>query len=275
MPLDLPKAIILGILQALTEFLPVSSSGHLALMQHWLELDPDSPEMLLFDVCVHVGTLVAVLLVFFQPIRIYARTLLSEVRGTRVGRPFAVRLAVMAALATAATAAVGLPFKDEFKAMFARPRVVAACLILTGSLLLATAITRRGRRGWRRLTWWGGLAVGVAQGLALLPGLSRSGSTICMATFFGLNRRWAAQFSFLIAAPAIAGAALFEFLDVWRLEPSELAAISWLAIAVGTLISVALGYVALKLLLVVVRRARLHYFAWYCWALAGAVLYFG
>ncbi|RJP41650.1 MAG: undecaprenyl-diphosphate phosphatase [Phycisphaerales bacterium] len=275
MPLDLPKAVILGILQALTEFLPVSSSGHLALMQHWLKLDPDSPEMLLFDVCVHLGTLVAVILVFLRPIREFVKTLVSELRGERVGRPFAVQLAFIAILASAGTAAIGLPFQHQFERMFARPRVVAACLVVTGLLLITTAVAPRGRRGWRRFTMWGGLAVGLAQGLAILPGISRSGSTICVATFVGLKRRWAAQFSFLIAAPAIAGAAVLKIRDASQLAPSELATISWTAIAAGTLISVALGYVALKLLLAVVRRARLHYFAWYCWALAAAVLFFG
>ena len=270
--LGFSNAFLLGIVQGLTEFLPVSSSGHLALAQRWLDLDPDSPTMLLFDVCAHVGTLVAIMIVFAKPAGRFLRRLLRELGKARPKRRYALRIVGLCVAASVPTAAIGLGFKDKLEASFDNPTVIGICLIVTGVLLAATAFAPRARRGWGRFGVFRAAIVGFAQGLAILPGLSRSGATICMATLLGLRRRWAGEFSFLIATPAILGAAALKFRDTTMLPESALAAVPWGPVIVGAGVSFLVGVVALKLLLGIVRRAKLHYFAFYCWILAACVL---
>lgn len=264
--LDYVTAALLGALQGLTEFLPISSSAHLALTQRWFDLDPNSPPMLLFDVLVHLGTLVAVIIVFCKPALRFFRRLYGEATGTAKGKPCAWWIALLAIAATIPTAVIGLLFQERFEAAFDSPKTIGTCLIVTGFLLIALLKVPRGRRGWRSLRWWEGALIGLAQAMAILPGISRSGSTICMASYFGWRRRWAAEFSFLIAAPAIAGGALLKIKDTFELSPGALEAITWGPILLGSAVSLVVGIFALMLLLGAVRRARLHYFAYYCWA---------
>ena len=266
------EAILLGVIQGLTELLPISSSGHLALTQRWLELQPDSPEMLLFDILVHFGTLLAVFVVFARPARRFTRRLVRECHSSLTGRRNGLRIVVLAVAATIPTAVIGLTFKDSFEAAFARPISIAICLIITGCMLAALAKVRRGRRGWAKYRWWEAGLIGVAQALAILPGISRSGSTICMGAYMGWRRRWAAEFSFLIAVPAIAGGTLLKVLDTLALPTEELARIPWGPLVVGGIVSLLVGVIALTLLLAAVRRAKLHYFAPYCWIVGVVVL---
>lgn len=259
------QAILLGIVQGLTEFLPISSSGHLAILQRWLSLDAGGSEMLLFDVVVHVGTLGAVLFVFRSAIRLFLRRLRREAQPTWTKPRPAWRFLCLGAVAVVLTAVIGLAFKDSFQAAFSSLRTVGVCLLVTGFMLAATMKTSRGRRGWGQLRLWQAILVGIVQGLAILPGISRSGATICLATYCGWRRRWAAEFSFLIAVPAILGATLIQVRDTMHLPVEPLNAIAWGPILVGGSVSLLVGIVALKLLLHVVRRGRLHYFAIYCW----------
>ena len=270
--LDYLKAILLGVLQGLTEFLPISSSGHLAITQARLGLNPDSPTMLLMDVMMHVGTLLAVLLVFARPGKRFFSRLLAESTGDWRRPRYAWRIALLAIAASIPTAAIGLAFKDTFEAAFGKPEWIGFSLMVTGACLAALVIVPRGRRGWKDFAWWQAALVGIAQGLAILPGISRSGITICVASYCGLRRRWTAEFSFLIAVPAIAGATLLKLKDTYE-QPSEvLRAVPWMPILVGSAVSLVVGVVALLLLLGAVRRAKLHYFALYCWALGAAML---
>ncbi len=264
-------AILLGVIQGFTEFLPISSSGHLALTQRWLDLQPDSPEMLLFDILVHLGTLIAVFVVFARPVVRFARRLVRECSPSWARRRHGLGIVVLAVAATIPTAVIGLTFKDSFEAAFAEPVSIAICLIVTGCMLAVLAKVRRGRRGWAEYRWWEAGLIGVAQALAILPGISRSGSTICMGAYMGWRRRWAAEFSFLIAVPAIAGGTLLKVLDTLALPTEELARIPWGPATVGSSASLLVGVLALKLLLSAVRRAKLHYFAPYCWVVGAAV----
>lgn len=266
------EAILLGVIQGLTEFLPISSSGHLALTQRWLDLQPDSPVMLLFDILAHVGTLIAVFVVFAMPARRFARRLFRECSSSWTGRRHGWRIVTLAVIATIPTGVIGLAFKGSFEAAFGSAVSIAICLIITGSLLAVLAKVRRGRRGWAKFGWWEAGLIGVAQALAILPGISRSGSTICAAAYLGWRRRWTAEFSFLIAVPAIAGGTLLKVVDTLALPPEEFARIPWGPVAIGSIVSLLVGVLALKLLLGVVRRAKLHYFAPYCWAVGAAVL---
>lgn len=264
--------MLLGILQGATEFLPISSSGHLAILQRYLGYVPDSPEMLLFDVFVHLATLAAVAYVFAGSIRGFVSRLICESRPSWSGRRDAWRIVCLMIAAIIPTGVIGLAFRGSFEAAFDRPRVIGTCLLITGGLLALTLVRRRQSRGWRRFYWWQAALVGFAQAGAILPGISRSGATICVATFFGLRRRWCAEFSFLIAAPAIAGGTLLMVLDVLALPSERFAAISWGPIIVGSAVSLVMGVMALRLLLGAVRTARLHYFAFYCWLLGGLML---
>jgi undecaprenyl-diphosphatase len=270
--LDFLEAILLGSIQGATEFLPVSSSAHLALIQWKLGLDPSGPSMLLLDAMVHIATVMSVVYVFWAPARRFFAQLVADLSPAKDTRRNALRIAWLAVVACVPTAIIGLAFKDFFEASFRRPKQVAVELIISGFMLAVLALVPRGRRGWREFRWWQAGLVGVAQGVSILPGISRSGATICVAEYFGLRRQWAAEFSFLIAIPAILGAVLIKAKDTLDLPADELAALPWGPLLAGSVAAWVVGTMALRLLVAAVRRAKLHYFAWYCWALGLTVL---
>jgi len=265
-------AVLLGVIQGLTEFLPISSSGHLALTQDWLDLQPDSPPMLLFDILAHMGTLIAVFVVFARPGTRFLGRLIRESSPSWTGKRHGWRIVILAVAATIPTGVIGLAFKDTFEAAFANTVSIGAGLIVTGTLLGVLAKVPRGRRGWSRFGWLEAVLIGTAQAMAILPGISRSGSTICVAAYMGWRRRWAAEFSFLIALPAIAGGTVLKMADTYALPSDELARIPWGPVVVGSVMSLFAGILALNLLLGAVRRAKLHYFAPYCWVIGLIVL---
>ena len=266
------QALLLGALQGLTEFLPVSSSGHLALAQQLVRRlggsalpAPDSPEMILFDLCVHLGTVLAILVVFVRQFSRFSRSLVQQLPDYRTitspKPPGALLILLLAVAACVPTALIGLGFQDYFESAFARPITIGLALLVTGGLLMAAELRPRPRRGWRRFGLPAALLVGIAQGLAITPGISRSGATICIAMLCGLKRRWAAQFSFLIAVPSILGASAIKLAQMGA-RPLQ---VSWAPILLGSAVAAVVGYLALRLLLAAVQRARLRYFAFYCW----------
>ena len=274
------QALLLGILQGLTEFLPISSSGHLALAQRAMDLDADSPEMLLFDVAIHVATLLAVAVVFRTSFRRFAVRLFRDLTSKRppssrrswLDRAVAVRITLWGIAASVPTAAIGLGFKDTLEAAFAKPAWIGLALAMTGTLLLVTSGRTRTRKGWRQFSLMAAIAVGVAQGIAIMPGVSRSGTTICVAMLLGLRRRWAAEFSFFLAVPAILGATLIKVRDVAELPGDVMAGLPIGAIGVGCAAAFVVGLGALQGLLIAVRRARLAGFGYYCYGLAAVIL---
>ncbi len=261
------QAIVLGALQGLAEFLPISSSGHLALAQGLFKLDPRSQSMLLFDVCAHVGTVGAVLVILARPTGKFLTRLIRETNRNWGHKRYACRIAILGTIASAPTAAIGLGFKTQLEAAFANPISIGACLMLTGMLLFSTKNAPLGRRGWGQFAWWQALLVGIAQGSAILPGISRSGATICVAVSLGLRRRWAAEFSFFVAVPAILGATLVQLSDVSRLSRSGELSIQWGPVLAGSGVAFLVGLAALRILLGAVRMRTLHYFAPYCFVL--------
>jgi undecaprenyl-diphosphatase len=269
------QAILLGIIQGLTEFLPVSSSGHLAVTQHWLALDAASPDMLMFDVAAHLGTVLAVAVVFAGVFLKFFRRLLRECSSTFHGSRTAWRIVALAVVASVPTAVIGLVFKDQLEAIFDKPVWIGIALLVTGTLLWLTAKLPRPKKGWKRFGWGAAILVGVAQGLAIIPGISRSGATICTAIFGGLKRQWAAEFSFLIGIVAICGASLVKIKDAVELPADELQSMPWREILVGSGVSFVVGIFALKMLLEAVRRMRLGYFSYYCWLAGLAVVVMG
>jgi undecaprenyl-diphosphatase len=207
--LELLEAILLGVVQGLTEFLPVSSSGHLLLGQYFLGMDKERFG-LPFDVALHLGTLVAVIGFFWRDLlrmaRAFARSLTA--RGRNFSDPNQ-RLAYLILASTVPAALIGYFFEDFFETAVRSPWVVVFNLVLVGLLfIVAEAVGNRSRQA-DKLSFWEAVGIGFAQAAALVPGVSRSGATITLGLFLGLRREEAARFSFLMSVPIIAGAGGF------------------------------------------------------------------
>lgn len=259
--MDIWQAAILGLVQGLTEFLPVSSSGHLVLGQRLLGFT--EPEMM-FDVAVHVGTLLAVVLVFWDDLWSILRGLFvySDQDGRR-GR----RLLWLVVVGSVPTALMGLFFKDIFEVMFSSLLIVGLALLVTGWFLMATALVTKKGRQIEQVGAGRALLVGLAQGMAITPGISRSGATISTSLLLGIDRRLAARYSFVLSIPAILGALA---LQLHTLGPPTQAQIN--PLLVGAVTSAISGYAALRVLLKIVQAGHLHWFAPYCFALGLAAL---
>jgi undecaprenyl-diphosphatase len=274
------EAILLGTIQGVFMFVPVSSTSHLALAQHWLISrgsalpPPDSAEMIFFDLIVHVGTLVSMAVVFRKSLRQFIGHLAAGVRSGFVTTEggyerLYLRLALFGLVTVAVTGMIGLPLKFAFEAIFATPLAMSGTLVVTGALLWWTDTLSRRTIGLRKIDWKVATVIGVAQGLALMPGLSRSGTTIALGLFAGLKRRWTAEYSFFVAFPTILGASAIQGLEVARApEPMTL---GFLPIVIGFGVAAIAGVFALMLVLRLLYRARFRYFSYYVWTLAAVV----
>ncbi|MDW7712152.1 MAG: undecaprenyl-diphosphate phosphatase [Deferrisomatales bacterium] len=256
------ESVLLGVLQGLTEFLPVSSSGHLVLAQSLLPRF--RPPGVLFEVLLHGGTLLAVM-VYFR------RDLWEVLRSLRPGGdPARRRLALLLAAATVPTAFIGLAFQGPLEALFHAPRSAAAMLLVTGALLWVSEALARPRVGIEGVGYGRALAVGTVQGLAIVPGISRSGSTIAAGTLLGVRGEDSARFSFLLSVPAILGALVLHLPELGAVEPGRPA-----AYAAGTAAAFLSGLWALRFLMSAIRRGRFRWFAVYCWLLGAGYLLLG
>jgi len=268
-----PIALFLAVLQGLTEFLPVSSSGHLALVQNAIERFTGSPlaDALAFDIIVHLGTMLAVVLYFRKDLG----SLLAALRPGAGGRTTTARRDLFHLfLALFPTAVVGLALRPLAAAMLHRPVLVAGFIGVTGVLLLLTRTRTRGRQDSpdtaSEFTLTRALIMGTAQGLAVIPGLSRSGLTIAAGLAAGLSPLAAFRMSFLMSIPTVAGAALLELGG----HPEALAQLGWPA-AGAALVAGLVALVALAILSRTLRQGQFHLFSWYCFAVAGfGILYF-
>lgn len=278
------QAIILGIIQGVAEFLPISSDGHLAVAQHWMGLDAESVPMILFDVVAHCGTLVSIVIVFWTVFWRFFRRLILELRppaGPRKAdrRPWLVRNAscrilLLAMLACIPTGIIGLKFKHQLEALYGTPVMIGVGFLITGAFLVVSHLLGNPRRPLRAFGPLAAFLVGIGQGAAIAPGVSRSALTISIALMSGLKRRWAAEFSFLIAFPAICGATVVKLKDAFEMAQGSLAGLVG-PIAVGSIVSAVVGYAALRVLLVAVRRAKLIYFAYYVFVVGIIVMIMG
>lgn len=252
--------IFQGIIQGLTEFLPVSSSGHLTLYQYFTGNNNIEANMLA-DIAFHFGTLIAVIFFFRADIIPYFTP-----AGWRDSLRRRVALLVIAG--SVPTAAIGLLFKKQFKSLFEMPSLVAAALFVTGLvLLLAEKLKRNAAQSeLSGFSYLRSMIVGVAQGLAITPGISRSGSTIAAGLLLGLKGEDAARLSFLLMIPAVSGATILEIKDAYKLGlPS---AIDPAGLIAGTLAACITGFLALKLLVYIIKEQKLSYFAWYLFAVS-------
>lgn len=257
--IQLDQAIVLGIVQGLTEFLPVSSDGHLVIFQHLLGL---TESQLLLDVMLHLGTLVAVLVVFREDVISITRALCRAITGNRIpSDDSALRLMFLVITATIPTGIIGLVFKNLFESLFASLVAAGAGLLVTGTVLRASRYGSKANKGIDKLSFVNAFIIGVCQSVAILPGVSRSATTISLALMMGVERGLAARFSFLLAIPAILGAGLLQVRDLTTIEPGMGS-----VILAGVVVSAVVGYVALKILLRVVLAGNFSLFAYYCWA---------
>ena len=257
------EAILLGILQGATEFLPVSSSGHLVLAQHLLGDFEQSG--VLFDVLLHIGTLVAVAIYFWQDLVGLVSSLWRRDAESKQQR-FMVWLLIAGSVPTAV---IGLCFKDFFIGLFERPAIVCVMLLVTGSLLWLAERLRKVEQSKKELSLTDAIITGTVQGCAIIPGISRSGSTIAVLLLRGIDGETAARFSFLLALPAVFGAALLSIKDVEHIATEAV-----LPYIVGTTASMFTGLLCIHLLMGIIRRRRLHWFAIYCWLVGGLGLMF-
>lgn len=258
------EAVILGLVQGLTEFLPVSSSGHLVLGKYLLGLDTDAAENLTFDVFVHFGTVLSIITVYRgrvlnlirEPIAVALNpSSLSE--KYRENQDF--RFALFILITLIPTGIVYILFKDFLEARFGDPRFVCAMLLVTGVLLLLTLL-RKNPNG--RLNPGKAFLIGVAQSAAMIPGISRSGATICTALYQNVSPERAANFSFLMLLPVVLGATLLKSIDMWQVG-FEMGA---LPLIVGTLVAYVSGVAAIYIMIDFVKKGRLQYFAYYVFA---------
>jgi undecaprenyl-diphosphatase len=273
------EALVLGLVQGITEFLPVSSDGHLLLSQSffaWLTgQSRTGKENLFFDVILHLGTTAAIL-VYHRKSIAQAWRGLSGVEDVPSGfeRAEVVHVGVLAAVATAPLVPLALFLKKPIESTFKGTTFAGYGFLVTATVLLLTAwlSKRDGSKGPAQTHWWHALAIGIAQMFAPLPGVSRSGLTIAAALALGLSRTWAVGFSLLIAVPAILGAAVFEIKDV---KPSMLTIDRVGPALAGTVVAAIVGYFAIIWLTRVVRSGRIWCFSLYLVVLAIVVLSIG
>jgi undecaprenyl-diphosphatase len=249
------ETVILGIIQGLTEWLPVSSSGHLAIAKEFLDWKPP----IIFYILLHVGTLLVIVVFFRKEVMKTLKALARRDLKSEDGK-----LSVFVVVGSIPTAVIGYVFQDFFESFFDNLLVVGVALLATGFLLSVSE--RRG--GDRTINYLDSLLVGIAQGVAIIPGVSRSGATISTGLLRGVNREAAFRFSFLFSIPAILGATLAKLGD-WSLLTSS---VDVIAVTLGVTASIVVGYFSLKVLLKAVVRQKFHWFAFYCWTAGALVL---
>lgn len=262
------KAIILGVVQGLTEFLPVSSTGHLALVKHLMGVtSPTEEARVLWEVVLHLGTLLAVIAVLRREVWMVLAGFFRGLAASRTGLLQAVRrergfaLALLVLLGSIPAWLVAMGLQGFVESLFGRPYVAAGALLVTGTFLFATRYARETRRDGE-VGWLDAILIGLAQAVAICPGISRSGATISAGLFRGVDRARAARFSFLLLIPAMAGAAVLEMRRLGDVPTEALA-----PLLVGGAVSAVVGLLALVALIRVVIAGKLHYFSYYCWAL--------
>ena len=269
--MSLLHSVLLGLIQGVAEFLPISSSGHLAIAEHLLGQAGAAEIPGFFDVLLHLCTLFAVFAAYWEDIRDMVVEFFGGVGDLVHGTtptpvPAARRLIFLIVVGTLPLFAV-LPVKDLVEGLGDNMYFVAGALLATGCLLFASDRVRKGRKTERTASLADVLLVGVAQAVATCPGISRSGTTITAGCFVGFERKFAVRFSFLLSIPAILGANILSLKDALE------AGVPWEEVPVyllGVLVAAVVGYACIRLLKMIAERGKFGFFAYYCW-LAGAV----
>ena len=260
-------AVVLGLVQGVTEFLPISSSGHLAIAEHLLNMQGAANVPDFYDVLLHLGTLVAVFAAYWGDICdmiVEFFTGIGDLAHHRTPNPVppARRLILLIIVGTLPLF-VMVPFRYFFTDLGDNMYFIGGALIFTGLLLFASDRVRRGRKTEKTATMLDALIVGVGQAVALCPGVSRSGMTITMGCFTGFERKFAVRFAFLLSIPAVLGANILTLKDALT---SEIDWASMPAYLVGVVVAAVSGYACIRLLRYVADKGRFGAFAYYCWA---------
>jgi len=271
--LTLFEAIVLGLVQGLSEFLPISSSGHLALLQYFFGIEGEN--VLAFAVLLHIGTLVSLFIVYWKDLfaLIYELFMVFKDiftgKGLRINANPTRRLGFMILVATIPTSLMGLLLNDLFSAMYLSLTVIGVGLLITGVILWIAERLGANRKGVKEMKFRNALLVGICQGIAICPGISRSGSTLFGGLISGLDRAFAVKFAFLISVPTILGSAILEapkaFKEGFQMD-------IFLPVLVGVIVAAISGFVAIKTMIKVVSGKKLYYFSFYTWALGVIVL---
>ena len=268
--MSLLSSILLGLIQGLAEFLPISSSGHLAIAEHFLGQAgvPATPDF--FDVLLHLGTLVAVFAAYWQDIRDMIVELIDGVRDLVRGTtpnpiPPARRMILLIIVGTLPLFVV-LPVKDLVEGLSGNIYFVAGALIVTGFLLFASDRVKKGRKTERSAKLLDVLLVGIAT----CPGISRSGTTITAGCFVGFDRKFAVRFSFLLSIPAVLGANILTLKDA--IQENSIIVSDIPVYLVGVAVAAVVGYICIRLLKMIADKGKFGWFAYYCWAVGLIVL---
>lgn len=261
--MDLIQSILMGLVQGLSEFLPISSSAHLVLTSNFykvfkgIEIVSESNQEIFLDIMLHLGTLIAVLIFFRKEIWEIIKALKS---GNKEDKNFKTGMFII--LGTIVSVLVAFPLKDVASALVFKPSIVGGLLIFTGSLLLFSENYAKKNPEKKRINFKNSILIAIAQGLAALPGFSRSGLTIATGLLSGVGRAEAAKYSFLLSIPIILGASMLY--PLITLDIKEVVTYNWTAIIVGTIVSGISGYLCIKYFLKFVSRFSLSIFGYYC-----------
>ena len=269
--MDILQGIIIGIVQGLTEFLPVSSSAHLIFAQEFLGVNQPG---IAFDVLLHLGTLIAVISYFFKDIIEMIKAFFGSILDIFKGKfkegfkedPYK-KLAWMVIIGTIPVGIMGILFKSEIEAIFSSLTIPALFLLITGVLLYVSQRVNVGQKDIKDSSIKEAILVGIGQACALIPGLSRSGTTIATGLLIGLDKEFAAKFSFLLAIPAIMGATLVHLKDIGAGFDANL-----ISYVLGFLAALISGYLAISILLKLIKEKSLDIFAFYCWIVGAIIL---
>ena len=271
--MTLSEAVILGLVQGLSEFLPISSSGHLALLQYFFGIEGES--VLTFAVLLHLGTLLSIFAVYYKDIWDLIKELCMTIvdiltgKGPRINANETRRLGFMIITATIPTGIIGITFNNMFESMYLSLGAIGAGLLVTGTLLWFAEKLGKGKKNVTTMKFRDAFLVGLFQSVAISPGVSRSGSTIVGGLFSGIKREVAVRFAFLISIPSVLGAVVLEAPAAFQagVDTSLL-----VPILIGVAIAAISGFIAIKTMIRIVSNKKLYYFSFYTWALGAFVL---
>lgn len=262
------QAILMGIVQGLSEFLPVSSSAHLVFTSNLYKVFKNIPiiaqsnEEVFFDIMLHFGTLIAVLIFFRKDVIEIAKALIDAAKNRSLS-DYKAKLGLYIILGTVVTIALALPLNPVAEHLVFHPALVGGLLIITGGVLFFSEyLSSKKERLNNNLTLKQSLFIGLAQGLAVLPGFSRSGWTIATGLFSGLDRETSARYSFLLSIPIILGASMVY--PLVKINVAEAAGYNWSAILAGTIVSGIVGYLCIKYFMKFISKFSLNFFGYYC-----------
>ena len=266
--MNLIQSILMGIVQGLSEFLPISSSAHLVFTSNFykvfkgIEIVQQSNEEIFFDIMLHLGTLIAVLIFFRKDVWEIAKALFIACKS-RDFSDHKAKLGLFIIAGTIITICLALPLNDFAEHLVYHPAIVGGLLIMTGGVLfLSEYMSKKRETKSETLNWKQAILVGLAQGIAVLPGFSRSGWTIATGLFAGLNRETAARYSFLLSIPIILGASMVY--PLIKIDVAEAVTYNWTSIIIGTIVSAIVGYLCIKYFMKFISKFSLNIFGYYC-----------